>query len=185
MKITRSMTIEEVFRRFPAKSQKLAQAMMSKGLQCAGCEAATWETLESGMYGHGFSEEEIEELIGVLNGVLEEPFLSLGEVTLTQRAAEHFKKISAEEGKGGYGLRFGSQPGGCREFKYVLDFSQSASEEDEVFLSYGVEIHVNRNLLPRLQGSVIDYVDGLQNSGFKISNPNVKGSCSCGSSQNY
>jgi iron-sulfur cluster assembly protein len=40
-------------------------------------------------------------------------------------------------------------------------------------------------MLKRLLGCVIDYVDGLQGAGFKISNPNAKASCGCGSSQGY
>jgi iron-sulfur cluster insertion protein len=33
-----------------------------------------------------------------------------------------------------------------------------------------------------LNGTVIDYVTGLQESGFKFNNPNVKGTCGCGTS---
>ena len=49
--ITRDMTIDEVFKKFPSKAQKLAQELTNAGLNCVGCSAATWETLEAGMYG--------------------------------------------------------------------------------------------------------------------------------------
>lgn len=56
-RISRGMTIEEIFSRFPQKSQRLAQEVTNAGLQCVGCQAATWETLEAGMLGHGFSKK--------------------------------------------------------------------------------------------------------------------------------
>jgi iron-sulfur cluster assembly protein len=73
---------------------------------------------------------------------------------------------------------------GCSGFEYLLDYSEKALPEDEVFEAHGTQIHVNKKMLKRLLGSVIDYVEGL-NPGFKITNPNVKASCGCGSSHGY
>ncbi len=182
-KITRTLTIEDIFSSFPQKSQKLALEMTRRGLQCVGCGAATWETLEAGMYSHGFSDAEIDDLVVKLNKILEEK-TDLETISMTQRAAEKFKEIQKEEGKTG-GLRFGDQPGGCSGYEYVLDFSEKAAADDEVFTSFGMEIHVKKHLLSRLLGCEIDYTEGLYDAGFKISNPNAKGSCGCGSSQSY
>jgi iron-sulfur cluster assembly accessory protein len=183
-KIHRQMTIEEILSEFPEKSQKLAQEITNAGLHCVGCSAATWETLEAGMLGHGFAENEIDGLVNRLNEILDQP-LDLGSITLTKRAADKYKQILEEDGKVGFGLRFGDRPGGCSGFEYVLDYSEKASSEDAVFSFHGVEVHVNKNSLTRLLGSEIDYIDGLNGSGFKISNPNAKGSCGCGKSQSY
>ncbi len=183
-KIHREMTIDEIFRFHPGYSQKLAQEITDAGLSCVGCGAATYETLEAGMYGHGFTDAEIDALIGKLNEILQQP-LNREAITLTKRAAIKFKEILQSQNKKGWALRFGDKPGGCGGFEYILDFSKSPSDNDQVFHSYGVEIHVNTQRLPVLMGCEIDYQDGLQNSGFKIINPNAKGSCSCGSSQNY
>lgn len=182
--ITRQMTIEEILSSFPQKSQKLAQELTNTGLQCVGCGAATWETLEAGMLSHGFSEEEINELVFRLNSILEEE-LDATTISLTKRAADKFRKILEDEGKHGWGLRFGDKAAGCSGFEYVLDYSQKAKTDDKVFLSHGLEIHINEKIIERLLGSEIDYVDGLNGSGFKISNPNVKGGCGCGKSQSY
>lgn len=181
--ITRTMTIEEIFQRFSSKSQKLAQEMSRIGLQCVGCGAATWETLEAGMYSHGFSDGDIDNLIEKLNRILEEP-LPKKTIVLTEKAALYIQKILKEEGKEGWSLRFGDRPGGCSGYEYILDFSRSPTENDEVFHSYGIDIHVNKARVPFLIGCEIDYVEGLQ-SGFQISNPNAKGSCGCGNSQTY
>lgn len=178
------MTIEEIFARFPHKSQKLAQEVTNTGLHCVGCQAATWETLEAGMLGHGFAEEEIDALVDRLNAILEE-IQDLSAITLTKRAADKYRQILAEEGKMNWGLRFADRAAGCSGFEYVLDYSETPKEDDSVFHSEGIDIHVNKQMVSRLIGSEIDYVDGLNGSGFKISNPNVKGSCGCGKSQSY
>ncbi len=70
--INREMTIEEIFSSFPQKAQKLAQELTNAGLHCVGCQAATWETLELGMMGHGMSEEAINRMVEKLNAILEE-----------------------------------------------------------------------------------------------------------------
>ena len=182
--VTRNMTIEEILSGFPQKSQKLAQEITSAGLHCVGCQASTWETLEAGMLGHGFADAEIDKLVRRLNDVLAEP-VDLGTIRLTKRAAEKFQQILSEEGKAGSGLRFGDRAAGCSGFEYTLDYSEKAKPEDKVFTSHGVQIHVNHQMVDRLMGSEIDYIDGLHGSGFKVTNPNVKGSCGCGKSQSY
>lgn len=183
-KINKEMTIEEIFSRFPHKSQKLAQEMTNSGLHCVGCGAAVWETLEAGMLSHGFSAEDVLKMVDRLNAILAEK-VDLSAISLTKRAADKYKQILKEEGKEGWGLRFGDKAAGCSGFEYVLDYSEKAQADDRVFLSEGVEIHINKADVSRLMGSEIDFVDGLNGSGFKISNPNVKGSCGCGKSQSY
>jgi len=182
--ITKEMTIEGIFSTFPQKSQKLAQEMTNKGLHCVGCGAATWETLEAGMLSHGFSSEDIEGMVERLNEILAQK-VDLSSITMTKKAADKYRQILKEDGKEGWGLRFGDQAAGCSGFEYVLDYSEKAEADDQVFLTEGVEVHVHKNDVSRLIGSEIDFVDGLNGSGFKISNPNVKGSCGCGKSQSY
>lgn len=182
--ITKDMTIDEIFTKFPQKGQRLAQEMQNAGLNCVGCGASVWETLEAGMLGHGFKEEDLEKLLKKLNAILAEK-VDTSTITLTPKAAEKFKEILAEEGKEGWGLRFADRAGGCSGFEYVLDFSEKALPDDVVFHSEGVDIHVNQGSAPRLKGCLIEFVDGLNGSGFKISNPNAKGSCGCGKSQSY
>ena len=182
--IARDMTIEEILSGFPQKSQKLAQEMTRTGLHCVGCGAATWETLEAGVLGHGFTEADLESLMKRLNAIFEEK-VDPNTITLTAKAAQKYISILQEEGKQSYGLRFGDMAGGCSGFEYILDYSEAPTEDDQVFESQGVQIHVNRHMVPRLLGCEIDYLDGLNGSGFKISNPNAKGSCGCGKSQSY
>lgn len=183
-KIHKDMTIEEILSMFPHKAQKLSQEITNAGLHCVGCQAATWETLEAGMLGHGMTEEQIERLVTRLNALLEEQS-DPTTITMTRRAVEKYMGILAEEGKHGWGIRLSEEMAGCSGFEYVLDYSEKAGEDDEVYHSNGIAIHVSKKKVRRLLGSEIDYIDALQNSGFKISNPNVRSSCGCGTSHGY
>lgn len=183
--IHRQMTIDQILAMFPHKAQRLSQEITNAGLHCIGCSAATWETLEAGMTGHGMNEEAIEKLVRRLNALLEEPDANPTTITMTKRAAKKFMDILAEEGKEGWALRFGDRMAGCSGFEYILDYSEKALPDDEIFESNGIQIHINKASAKRLLGSEIDFVDGLQGSGFKITNPHVRSSCGCGSSHNY
>jgi iron-sulfur cluster assembly accessory protein len=183
-KIHRQMTIDEILSLYPSKAQKIAQEMTKAGLHCAGCHAATWETLEAGMLGHGMSESAITTLEQKLNAILQEES-DPTKITLTQSAANKYKEILEQDGKKGWGMRLDEEMAGCSGFEYILDYSEKAGPNDAVFNSHGVEIHVSKNKLHKLIGTEIDYVEALQNSGFKISNPNVRSSCGCGTSHGY
>jgi iron-sulfur cluster assembly accessory protein len=184
-KIHRHMTIEEILSLFPHKAQRLSQEITNAGLHCVGCQAATWETLEAGMLGHGMTDDAIAHLVDRLNALLEEPESDLTTITITKRAAQKYLEILEEEGKQGWGLRFAEKMAGCNGFEYMLDYSEKALHDDATFESLGIQIHINNALVKRLRGSVIDYVDGLHGSGFKVTNPNVKSACGCGSSHGY
>lgn len=88
------------------------------------------------------------------------------------------------EGKS-YALRVAVQPGGCAGLRYALYFDDEKRDGDEVLESQGVEVRVDKMSAPYLRGATIDYVDGLQQSGFTIDNPNAKGSCACGDSAHF
>lgn len=182
--IHRQMTISAILGMFPDKAQRLAQEITNAGLHCVGCNAATWETLEGGMLGHGKSQAAIDTLIQRLNALLEEK-VDLTTITLTSEAAKKFQEFASAEGKPNVALRFGEEMAGCSGFEYVLDFSEKANPEDAVYTSNGVEIHVKKSCLPRLLGCSIDYINGIRDAGFKVINPNVSSSCGCGSSHGY
>jgi iron-sulfur cluster insertion protein len=103
-------------------------------------------------------------------------------VTLTARAAEKVQQIRAEEKiQDGYALRLKVLGGGCSGFAYDLYFDQP-QDIDQTFESNGVKLLCDQMSLMYLMGTEIDYLESLQGSGFKFSNPNVKSTCGCGSS---
>jgi iron-sulfur cluster assembly protein len=104
-------------------------------------------------------------------------------ITLTETAAAKIKELQAEEpGADTAVLRVAVQGGGCSGFEYALGFDRAVQEGDLEFELHGVQIAVDPFSAPYLQGSTIDFLNGLQESGFKIDNPNVSASCGCGHS---
>ena len=103
-------------------------------------------------------------------------------VTLTEKAANKVKAMLEKENKQDYGLRLGVIPGGCSSYMYEVVLEKAQKENDIVIEEKGVKIFMNQESIAFMKGSTVDYIDSLQNSGFKINNPNVKTSCGCGHS---
>jgi iron-sulfur cluster assembly accessory protein len=104
-------------------------------------------------------------------------------VMLTERAASKIRVLMDAEPVGEADvLRVAIQGGGCSGFEYALGFDRGAQAGDCVLEFHGVTVVVDPFSAPYLQGSTIDFLEGLQESGFKIDNPNVVSSCGCGSS---
>src|SRR5881397_1735326 len=104
-------------------------------------------------------------------------------VTLTEGAAAKISRLMASEPAGeAEVLRIAVQGGGCSGFEYALGFDQGATEGDLHLHSHGVTVVVDPYSAPYLQGAEIDYLETIQEAGFKISNPNVASSCGCGHS---
>ena len=103
-------------------------------------------------------------------------------IKLTPIAAEKVNAIRAEEKiEDGFALRLKVMGGGCSGFAYDLYFDQP-QETDQVFESQGVKVLIDQMSMMYLAGTEVDYVESLQGSGFKFTNPNVKSTCGCGSS---
>jgi iron-sulfur cluster assembly protein len=104
-------------------------------------------------------------------------------IELTAAAAAKIKELQAEETDGDATvLRVAVQGGGCSGFEYALGFDRGAQEGDHELELHGVQVVVDPFSAPYLQGAVIDFLTGLQESGFKIDNPNVVAACGCGHS---
>jgi iron-sulfur cluster assembly protein len=104
-------------------------------------------------------------------------------VTLTEKAASEVKKIITEQNlPDGTVLRVGVLGGGCSGFSYSLGFDSATSERDRVVDVHGIKLAVDKKFDPYLEGTVVDYYDGLEKRGFVFNNPNVVKSCGCGSS---
>ena len=104
-------------------------------------------------------------------------------VTLTPTAAEKIRELMAEDPEGETSvLRVAIQGGGCSGFQYGLGFDSGPVEGDEVLELEGVQVVVDPYSAPYLKGATIDFLNGLQESGFKIDNPNAAASCGCGHS---
>jgi iron-sulfur cluster assembly protein len=104
-------------------------------------------------------------------------------VSLTPVAAEKVKQLMAEDAEADQlVLRVAIQGGGCSGFQYGLGFDRGAMEGDVELDQHGVTVVVDPFSAPYLRGAQIDFIDAIQESGFKIDNPNAVASCGCGHS---
>jgi iron-sulfur cluster assembly accessory protein len=104
-------------------------------------------------------------------------------LTLTARAADKVKALMAQEPAGeAEVLRVAIRGGGCGGFEYALGFDRGATEGDTEAEFHGVRVVVDPASVPYLEGATVDFVESLQESGFKIENPNASSSCGCGHS---
>ena len=103
-----------------------------------------------------------------------------GEITISDRAAAKIRKLLAGAAKG-HGLRIKVVEGGCSGFEYKMEIN-SAEAEDQLFEKAGARVLLGQRSILHLSGTELDYKDELMQSGFVFNNPNVKGTCGCGTS---
>jgi iron-sulfur cluster assembly protein/iron-sulfur cluster insertion protein len=104
-------------------------------------------------------------------------------ITLTPRAAQQVRTLQNELTDETKRLRVFVESGGCSGFQYGMSFDES-KDGDARMNSEGVEFVVDATSLAYLDGSVIDFDDGLHGKGFEIRNPNAQSTCGCGKSFN-
>ena len=104
-------------------------------------------------------------------------------ITLTEGATKQIKTLVADQGVQGKALRVYVEAGGCSGMEYGMAFDEK-KPDDEVVQQDGVEVVIDPMSASFLKGSVVDYIDSLQGSGFQIKNPNAHSSCGCGRSFN-
>ena len=102
-------------------------------------------------------------------------------VSLTPAAAIKIRELMATETDVSV-LRVAIEGGGCSGFQYGLGFDRGAQEGDHELDCEGVKVVVDPFSAPYLRGSTVDYLETIQESGFKIDNPNAVASCGCGHS---
>ena len=107
-----------------------------------------------------------------------------GAVTLTQSAATEVRRVMDEQGFGPETmLRVGVAGGGCSGFQYSLGFDETTDPaKDHVSEQHGVKLAVDKKSALFLDGTVVDFYNGIDQRGFKFENPNAVKSCGCGSS---
>lgn len=104
------------------------------------------------------------------------------ELKLTEKAIAQVKAILARENLAGHGLRVAVVGGGCSGFSYGLDFEKDERPGDIVLEMSGLKVYLDPSSTKYLKGTVIDFVSGLNEAGFKFTNPNITGTCGCGTS---
>ncbi len=104
-------------------------------------------------------------------------------IQVTEPAAERIRALLAKEGKAEtHGLRMKVVGGGCSGLRYELALDDRVGERDTEVVDHGVRVIVDERSALYLVGTTLDFVDTLQESGFKMVNPNAKSTCGCGES---
>ena len=103
-------------------------------------------------------------------------------IGLSEIAAVKVQELIEKRPNQTEGLRVGVRGGGCSGFTYFLEFAEAANKGDREVDSHGVTLFVDPKSYLYLMGTEIDFVDGLNGSGFKFTNPNARRTCGCGES---
>ncbi|HEV2230571.1 MAG TPA: iron-sulfur cluster assembly accessory protein [Thermoplasmata archaeon] len=101
---------------------------------------------------------------------------------VTPAAYDQVLKIMQKDGKPGAALRLYVQGGGCSGLTYGMTFDKPETGDEVAYEKGDLRVVVDRSSAPLLEGLKVDYLLGLEASGFKIYNPNAKETCSCGKS---
>jgi len=104
-------------------------------------------------------------------------------IQLTPRAANQVRTMRENASPPATRLRLFIENGGCSGLQYGMSFDEPKSD-DAAFESEGVAIVVDPKSLQHLDGTTVDFDDGLHGKGFEIKNPNAHSTCGCGKSFN-
>ena len=104
-------------------------------------------------------------------------------LSFTDKSVAQIRQLEAEKAHEGQLLRIFVDAGGCSGFEYGMSFDE-IKEEDKVLENNGVSFLIDKTSLEYLNGSVVDFDDGLNGKGFDIQNPNANSTCGCGRSFN-
>ena len=108
-------------------------------------------------------------------------------VTITEKAAGELRRFMSENQftPDTHVFRVGVAAGGCSGFSYKITFDSTENcddNTDHLHDQHGIKVAIDRKSYLYLDGTVIDYYDGIEKRGFSFDNPNVVKSCGCGSS---
>lgn len=103
-------------------------------------------------------------------------------IKVTPSAARKVTNLLTKQGRNQGVLRVAVVGGGCSGLQYKMDLQDGPAHRDILVETGGIKVVVDPKSALYVTGSELDYVDALQEGGFKVKNPNAATSCSCGES---
>jgi len=106
-------------------------------------------------------------------------------ITLTEIAElrlRTFLQAASKSENPAQGIRVSVEDGGCSGYQYALNLIQDPKPDDVLVQQGRVNVYIDSQSASLLDGVVVDYVEGLTQSGFKFTNPNATDTCGCGQS---
>ena len=111
------------------------------------------------------------------------PDATAAEIIVSESAAAEVNRLMKENDlPETAGVRVGVKGGGCSGFSYTLNFDHRPADGDLVLEKNGIQLFCDPKSLLYLNGTTLDYTDGLQGRGFQFKNPNATSTCGCGES---
>ena len=103
-------------------------------------------------------------------------------IKVTASAARKVSGLLTKQGRPNGVLRVAVVGGGCSGLQYKMDLQDAPAGRDILVETGGIRVVVDPKSALYVTGSELDFVDALQEGGFKVKNPNAATSCSCGES---
>ena len=103
-------------------------------------------------------------------------------IQLTESAVTAVKTALSRAAVPAEGLRIMVEAGGCAGFKYMMGLEANTRDGDAVIDQGGVKLFVDADSQALVSGMTVDFVTGLESSGFVFDNPTATSKCSCGKS---
>lgn len=103
---------------------------------------------------------------------------------ITGRALERLRAVAEAEAVdvAAHVLRVAVVPGGCSGLSYDLGWDSATGPDDEIVEAGGLRIAVDPRTLLTVEGTTLDFTDGLEGRGFHFDNPQASRTCACGES---
>jgi len=103
-------------------------------------------------------------------------------IKVTPSAARRVSTLLTKQGRPSGVLRVAVMGGGCSGLQYKMDLQDAPANRDILVESGGIKVVVDPKSALYVTGSELDFIDALQEGGFKVTNPNAATTCSCGES---
>ena len=105
-------------------------------------------------------------------------------IAITPAAAARLREVAAAEGVDldrTY-LRVAVVEGGCSGLTYDLGWDPVLRDDDRLVEENGLQVLLDRRSYLYLEGTTLDFSDGLEGQGFHFHNPQASRTCACGES---
>lgn len=101
-------------------------------------------------------------------------------IHLSYAASSEVSRLRAKRNDPQLLFRLSAQPSSCLELSYGMTFDATIHSNDHVFDCNGMQVIVDAQSLPAIDGLTLDYSEDLMGGGFRFHNPNAVQSCGCG-----
>ncbi|WAL60350.1 HesB/IscA family protein [Thermocoleostomius sinensis] len=103
-------------------------------------------------------------------------------IHLSPAAIAEVHRIQSKATHPNIAVRLSVKSGGCADFYYALELDDAIATADYIQTCDGLQIVVDADSLPYVDGLKIDYTEDLMGGGFRFDNPNAVSNCGCGNS---